>query len=92
MCKLQFLLTAATSLSAWRPLTLSRGGCYVQMMLPLPAGQRLGATLWLDGAPIHVRGIVVTRHPNFGNGIMFVGFDEESDKLLNRYIDKLIGR
>jgi hypothetical protein len=71
---------------------LSRGGCYVQIMLPLSLGKRLGATLWLDGAPIVVRGLVVTRHPSFGNGIMFLDFEGEGGQVLNRYMDKLIGR
>jgi PilZ domain len=70
---------------------LSRGGCYVQIMLPLSLGKRLGATLWLDGEPIVVRGLVVTRHPSFGNGIMFLDFEAQGEQVLNRYMDKLIG-
>ncbi len=58
---------------------LSRGGCYVQLMMPSPVGLRLQATLWLDGYPIVVRGLVVTRHPQFGNGIMFVDFEGQGD-------------
>jgi hypothetical protein len=71
---------------------LSRGGCYVQAMLPLSIGKRLGATIWLDGDPIVARGLVVTRHPSFGNGIMFIDFEGEGEQLLSRYINRLIGR
>ena len=71
---------------------LSRGGCYVQMIIPLPEGKRLEATLWLDSIAIHLRGVVVTRHPSFGNGIVFSVFEGESERVLNTYIDKLIGR
>jgi hypothetical protein len=35
---------------------------------------------------------VVTRHPSFGNGIMFLDFEGEGGQVLNRYVDKLIGR
>ena len=71
---------------------LSRGGCYVQVMLPLPIGKRLGATLWLDDEPIVVRGLVVTRHPSFVNGIMFMDFEGDGEQVLHRYMNKLIGR
>jgi hypothetical protein len=60
-------------------------------MLPLSLGKRLGATLWVDGEPIVVRGQIVTRHPSFGNGIMFLNFEALGEHLLNRYMDKLVG-
>ncbi|HEX7423861.1 MAG TPA: PilZ domain-containing protein [Terriglobales bacterium] len=69
---------------------LSRGGCYIQLMIPLSVGIRLQATLWLDGYPIVIRGLVVTRHPQFGNGIMFVEFEGQGEQLLHRYLDAII--
>jgi hypothetical protein len=68
---------------------LSRGGCYVQTMIQFPLGVRLQATLWLDGAPIVIRGVVVTRHPQFGNGIMFIQFEGQAEQLLARYLDSI---
>ena len=68
---------------------LSRGGCYVQMMIQFPLGTRLQATLWLDGYPIVIRGLVVTRHPQFGNGIMFMEFEGQAEQLLSRYLDAI---
>jgi hypothetical protein len=68
---------------------LSRGGCYIQLMIPLSVGIRLQATLWLDGYPVVVRGLVVTRHPEFGNGIMFVEFEGQGEQLLHRYLDAI---
>jgi hypothetical protein len=66
---------------------LSRGGCYVQLLIPLSVGIRVRLTLWLDGYPAIISGLVVTRHPQFGNGIMFVDFEGEADQLLKRYLD-----
>ena len=66
---------------------LSRGGCYVQLMMPLPVGIRLWATLWLNDSPLVARGLVVTRHPQFGNGIMFTDFKADGDKLLRQYLE-----
>ena len=68
---------------------LSRGGCYIQLMIPLSVGIRLRATLWLDGSPVVVRGLVVTRHPQFGNGIMFLEFEAEGEKVLRRYLEAI---
>jgi|ERR1017187_6178997 hypothetical protein len=68
---------------------LSLGGCYIQLMIPLSVGIRLQATLWLDGYPIVIRGLVVTRHPQFGNGIMFVEIEGQGDQLLHRYLDSI---
>ena len=65
---------------------LSLGGCYVQLTIPLSVGLRLQATLWLDDCPIVVRGLVVTRHPQFGNGIVFLDFEGEGEQLLSRYL------
>jgi len=68
---------------------LSRGGCYIRLPVPLPVGIRLHATLWLDSCPIAFRGLIVTRHPEFGNGIMFVDFEGQgqAEVLLQRYLD-----
>jgi c-di-GMP-binding flagellar brake protein YcgR len=68
---------------------LSRGGCYVQMMMTLEIGARLQATLWLDGAPVIIHGRVVTRHPQFGNGIAFVNFEGQTEQALTRYLDAI---
>jgi hypothetical protein len=68
---------------------LSRGGCYVELLMQFPIGTRVHATLWLDSCPIVVHGLVVTRHPHFGNGIMFVEFEDHADQLLCRYLDAI---
>jgi len=68
---------------------LSRGGCYIEMRMQLSLGVRVRATLWLDGCPIVIRGLVVTRHPQFGNGIMWVEFEGQADQLLARYLDAI---
>jgi len=69
---------------------LSRGGCYVQSMIPLAIAARLRIRFWLDGQPIIVLGRVVTRHPQFGNGIMFMDYEGQAELLLNRYLDAIV--
>ena len=68
---------------------LSRGGCYIQLIMALPLGAPVHVTLWLDDVPIHIRGRVVTRHPQFGNGIMFLDFEGEGEHLLKRYLEAI---
>jgi hypothetical protein len=69
---------------------ISRGGCYVQMMMPFKIGCSVRIMLWLDGRPIIIRGKVVTHHPQFGNGITFVEFEGEGDKLLKQYLEDVV--
>jgi hypothetical protein len=68
---------------------LSRSGCYVQLLIPLPVDTRIRATLWLDGYPVVIRGRVATCHPQFGNGIMFQEFEDHADQQLCRYLDAI---
>jgi c-di-GMP-binding flagellar brake protein YcgR len=69
---------------------LSRGGCYTQLMMTLPIGTYVNATLWLGDSAIRVRGRVVTRHPQFGNGIMFLEFQGKGEQVLARYLDAIV--
>ncbi len=71
-------------------IDLSRGGCYVRPGITLPVGIIVQCTLCLDDYPIVIRGRVVTRHPEFGNGIMFVDFEGQAEPLLNRYLDGIV--
>jgi hypothetical protein len=68
---------------------LSRGGCYVELMLTLPIGTPVTAKLWLSDHPVRVRGRVVTVHPQFGNGIKFLEFEDDGKKVLAQYLDAI---
>lgn len=68
---------------------LSRGGCYIETMLPLPLGTSVTAKLWLNDCSLRVRGRVVTLHPQFGNGIKFVEFEDGGKKVLAHYLDAI---
>ena len=69
---------------------LSRGGCYIELIMPLPIGTHIQATLWLDGRPIVIQGRVVTCHPQYGNGIMFEKFEGQAEQLLHQYLDNIV--
>lgn len=68
---------------------LSRNGCYIRLRNPLPIALRVHVTLWLDAAPIQIEGRIVTRHPEFGNGIMFLKITEHDEKALACYLESV---
>jgi c-di-GMP-binding flagellar brake protein YcgR len=62
---------------------ISATGCYVEMSMTLAVGSRLSIVLWLEGEKVIAEGIVRTQHPQFGNGIEFVGMSTgDRDKLV----------
>ena len=56
---------------------LSLSGCYVEMSFTLPVGTKLDLILWVEDERLAAKGVVVTHHPQFGNGIEFVGMSQE---------------
>ena len=65
---------------------ISVGGCYVETMFTLAVGTRLTMTLWLEDAPMNVSCVVATCHPQFGNGMEFVGMSEEDRQRLAKFV------
>jgi hypothetical protein len=68
---------------------LSRGGCYMELTLTLVLGANLNGRLWLGESVVRFRGRVVTCHPQFGNGIMFLELDGDGAHVLANYLEKL---
>lgn len=68
---------------------LSRGGCYVQLSLTLALGTYVQGRLWIDGAPVQFHGRVVTCHPQYGNGIMFLEFEGAGEQLLGSFLNAI---
>ena len=66
---------------------LSLGGCYIEMALTLDVGTRVDIVLWVEQQKLTTRGVVVTRHPQFGNGIVFAGMCLESKRQLHTFLD-----
>jgi c-di-GMP-binding flagellar brake protein YcgR len=66
---------------------LSLGGCYVEMALTLEIGARLDIVLWLNQEKVCAQGVVVTSHPQFGNGIQFDSLSTAGSVKLAYYLD-----
>lgn len=65
---------------------LSLSGCYVEMSFTLPVGTKLDLVLWVEEHRLPTKGIVVTHHPQFGNGIEFVDISQEDQGKLAHFL------
>jgi hypothetical protein len=65
------------------------GGCYLETMFTMAVGTALDAVLWLGEKKFTTRAEIVTCHPQFGNGLKFLGLAEAEQKTLQAYLDSL---
>jgi len=68
---------------------ISRNGCYVESNITLAVGTRVRARLWLGETGLTMRGRVVTAHPQYGNGIMFLDYEGDAEQRLKAFLDTL---
>jgi c-di-GMP-binding flagellar brake protein YcgR len=66
---------------------ISMGGCYVEMPLTLEIGSNVDMRFWLGDQKVNAKGVVVTCHPQFGNGIEFTSMSLEGQSRLRHYLD-----
>jgi hypothetical protein len=65
---------------------LSLAGCYVEMSFTLPVGSKLDLVLWVGDARLTTKAVVVTHHPQFGNGIEFSEISREDRAKLEHLV------
>jgi hypothetical protein len=65
------------------------GGCYVEMSSTQQVSREVEITLWIGQEKVLARGVVVSNHPSFGNGIKFTHVPEESKARLREFVDSL---
>jgi len=68
---------------------LSISGCYVEMMFTLEVDRKLEMVLWLGNTKIQTSARVATCHPQFGNGIQFLGMDPADVDLIGAFLEAL---
>ena len=66
---------------------ISRNGCYIETRMPCSVGTKIEAKFWLGETRIQVRGRIVTSHPQYGNGIMFLSFDGDGEPRLREFLE-----
>jgi c-di-GMP-binding flagellar brake protein YcgR len=83
---IEFKTEGAAVASRAETADLSLFGCYVEMSFTLPVGTRMNLTLWVEDARLPTRALVVTHHPQFGNGIEFLDMSQEDRAKLEQFL------
>jgi hypothetical protein len=83
---IEFKPEGATVASRTETADLSLVGCYVEMSFTLSVGSELELGLWVEDQRLALRGIVVTHHPQFGNGIEFLNLSQEDRAKLAHFL------
>ena len=83
---IEFKTEGATVASRAETADLSLVGCYVEMSFTLPVGSHLDLVLWVEDERLATQGIVVTHHPQFGNGMEFLNMSPEDRAKLARFL------
>ena len=65
------------------------GGCYVEMTSTQKIAREVDITLWVGMEKVRARGVVVSNHPSFGNGIKFTHVEDESRPRLQQLLESL---
>jgi hypothetical protein len=68
---------------------ISLGGCYVEMTSTQPVSKEVEIILWVGQEKVVARGVVVSNHPAFGNGIKFTQVSEKDQARLQKLVDSL---
>jgi hypothetical protein len=83
---IEFKPEAAAVASHAETADLSLVGCYVEMSFTLQVGSKLDLVLWVNDARLATKAVVVTHHPQFGNGIEFVDMSQENQAKLAHFL------
>jgi c-di-GMP-binding flagellar brake protein YcgR len=67
---------------------ISLCGCYIEMMFTIDVGTKLGVVFSLNEERVGAKGLVVTKHPQVGNGIEFIEMSPEDRLKLSEYISE----
>ncbi|HWY57262.1 MAG TPA: PilZ domain-containing protein [Terriglobales bacterium] len=65
---------------------ISLCGCYIETMFTMDLGTKLGLVFSLNQERVDAKGIVVTKHPQVGNGIDFTDMAPDGRLKLSEYI------
>lgn len=83
---IEFKPEGATVASRAETADLSLFGCYVETSFTLPVGTKMDLILWVEDARLPTRALVVTNHPQFGNGIEFLDMSPEHKARLAQFL------
>ena len=68
---------------------ISLGGFYVEMTFTRPVSTQVDITLWIGETKICAKGVVVSNHPAFGNGVKFTELADSDQEQLKRLLNSM---
>jgi hypothetical protein len=69
---------------------MSQGGCFAEMMIPLPQGTRLKISVWLKDDKVVAEGVVANSRPGFGVGIKFTEMSATDTAKLKDFLKTMV--
>lgn len=72
-----------------RATDVSGNGCYIESILPLPAGTSLKTSIWMGDEKLMSTAVVRTCDPGVGMGIEFMTLTTEEQDRLQKYLEQL---
>src|SRR5205807_9705958 len=68
---------------------LCLGGCYLEMAFTQEVSSEVDIVFWIGESKICAKGVVVSSHPNVGNGLKFTYISPEDQFVLKNYLETL---
>jgi c-di-GMP-binding flagellar brake protein YcgR len=68
---------------------LCLGGCYLEMAFTQEVSSEVDIVFWIGENKIRAKGVVVSSHPNVGNGLKFTYISPEDQFVLKNYLETL---
>jgi len=72
-----------------RAADLNKGGCYLDMLSPLPIGSKVRVRIISDGADMTCTAVVRDSQPGMGMGVAFTDLDDARSAIIESWIEKL---
>jgi hypothetical protein len=72
-----------------RAVDLSKGGCFVEMSIPLALGTKLKIGLWLSENKLLLQGKVVNCRPGFGIGVQFTAVPPPAAEQIRLFLQSI---
>ena len=72
-----------------RAADLNKGGCYLDMMSPLPIGSKVRVCIRSNGAELTCTAVVRDSQPGMGMGVAFTDLDDAPKALIEAWVERL---
>ena len=68
---------------------VSLGGLYVEMSCTQNISTEVEIVLWIGDKKVRAKGVVVSNHPAFGNGVKFTEIEQTGQETLRSFLTAL---